>query len=275
MPSTPTPRRNPRPEPSAAEIVLVRREGTVATVTLNRPDKLNALNKAMWRRLGEVMRDLSADDAVRVVVLHGQGEWAFSPGADIAEFAERRADSIQAKAYGAIMHETMYAIAECRQPTVALIHGVCVGGGLEVALTCDIRICGASARFGVPINRLGLVMAYPEIEALIDLVGRSIALEILFEGRVFDAAEALAKRLVNRVVPDDQVDAEAHAAAQRIAEGAPLVNRWHKKFAARLNDPRPLSQAELDEGYACFDSEDFKTGFRAFLQKRKPEFSGS
>jgi enoyl-CoA hydratase/carnithine racemase len=173
------------------------------------------------------------------------------------------------------MHEAMYAIAECRHPTVAQIHGICVGGGLEVALTCDIRICGASARFGVPISRLGLVMAYPEIEALIDLVGRSTALEILFEGRVFDAAEALAKRLVNRVVPDDRVAAEAMATATRIAEGAPLVNRWHKKFAARLNDPRPLSQAELDEGYACFDTEDFKTGFRAFLQKRKPEFEGS
>lgn len=274
-PATPSPRRNPRAEPSAAEIVLVRREGAVATVALNRPDKLNALNRAMWRRLGEVMRELSADDAVRAIVLRGQGERAFSPGADIAEFAEQRADAVQAKAYGAIMHEAMYAIAECRHPTVALIQGICVGGGLEVALTCDIRIAGASARFGVPINRLGLVMAYPEIEALIDLVGRSAALEILFEGRVFDAAEALAKRLVNRVVPDDLVAAEAMATAARIAEGAPLVNRWHKKFAARLNDPRPLSQAELDEGYACFDTEDFRIGFRAFLQKRKPEFEGS
>jgi enoyl-CoA hydratase/carnithine racemase len=212
---------------------------------------------------------------VRAIVLRGRGEKAFSPGADISEFAEQRADAAQAKAYGAVMHEAMYAIAECRHPTVAQIHGICVGGGLEVALTCDIRICGASARFGVPISRLGLVMAYPEIEALIDLVGRSTALEILFEGRVFDAAEALAKRLVNRVVPDDRVAAEAMATATRIAEGAPLVNRWHKKFAARLNDPRPLSQAELDEGYACFDTEDFKTGFRAFLQKRKPEFEGS
>jgi len=273
-PARPNPRKSSGPEPSAAEIVAVRREGWIATVTLNRPDKLNALNKAMWRRLGEVMRELSADDAVRAVVLRGAGEKAFSPGADITEFAEQRADSRQAKAYGALMHEAMYAIAECRHPTIALIQGVCVGGGLEVALCCDIRICGASARFGVPINRLGLVMAYPEIEALIGLVGRSTALEMLFEGRIFDTAEAAAKRLVNRVVADDQVADEAMACALGIAEGAPLVNRWHKKFAARLNDPKPLSQAELDESYACFDSEDFRIGYRAFLQKRKPEFGG-
>ncbi|MBM3599083.1 MAG: enoyl-CoA hydratase/isomerase family protein [Alphaproteobacteria bacterium] len=273
-PASPAPRK-PRPDPSPADIVLVRREGWVATVTLNRPDKLNALNKVMWRRLGEIMRELSADDAVRVVVLRGAGDKAFSPGADIAEFSDQRADAGQAKRYGAIMHETMYAIAECRHPTVALIQGICVGGGLEIALCCDIRIAGAGARLGVPINKLGLVMAYPEIEALIGLVGRSTALEILFEARVFDAAEALSKRLVNRVVPDAKVVEEAYATASRIADGAPLVNRWHKKFAARLNDPKPLSQAEMDEGYACFDTEDYRIGYRAFLQKRKPEFGGS
>jgi enoyl-CoA hydratase/carnithine racemase len=126
----------------------------------------------------------------------------------------------------------------------------------------------------VPIARLGLVMAPPELEGLIDLVGRATALEILLEGRVFGAEEALRKGLVTRVVPDDRVEAEAYAAARRIADGAPLVARWHKRFARRLADPRPLAEAELDEGYACYGTEDFRTGYRSFLEKRKPAFEG-
>ena len=141
-------------------------------------------------------------------------------------------------------------------------------------MMCDLRICGESSRFGVPINRLGLTMAYPEIKALIGLVGRSTALEILFEGRVFGAVEALQKRLVNRVVADDKVEEESYATARRIAEGAPLVNRWHKKFAERLSDLEPLTDAEFAEGYASFDTEDYQTGFRSFLAKSKPVFKG-
>ncbi|MBM3541106.1 MAG: enoyl-CoA hydratase/isomerase family protein, partial [Alphaproteobacteria bacterium] len=126
----------------------------------------------------------------------------------------------------------------------------------------------------VPINRIGIVMAYPEMAALIGLVGRAVALEILFEGRVFDAAEALAKGLVNRVVPDARVFEDAAIAARRIAEGAPLVNRWHKKFARRLAERRPLSPAEEAEGFATFGTEDYREGVRAFLAKDKPRFTG-
>jgi enoyl-CoA hydratase/carnithine racemase len=126
----------------------------------------------------------------------------------------------------------------------------------------------------VPIKNLGLVMAYGEMQALIDLAGRATALEMLLEGRVFGAAEAKEKGLVTRVVPDAEVEAEALAAATRIAEGAPLVARWHKKFARRLADPRPLTEEEYDEGFACFGTEDFQTGYRAFLAKKKPAFGG-
>jgi enoyl-CoA hydratase/carnithine racemase len=157
---------------------------------------------------------------------------------------------------------------------VAQIHGICVGGGLEIAGLCDLRICGESSRFGVPINRLGLVMAYAEIGSLIALAGEAVALEILLEGRVFDAAEAKDKGLVTRVVADDQVEAEAKATAQRIAEGAPLVARWHKKFVRRLESGEPLLKEEIDESYACYGTEDFRTGYRAFLAKTKPEFEG-
>jgi enoyl-CoA hydratase len=257
-----------------SETILIQRDGPLATVVMNRPQKLNALTKPMWQRLGEVIGELSADDDVRCIVLRGAGDKAFAPGNDISEFENERSNVEQARAYGAIMHRTLAAFEHCRHPLLALIKGICVGGGLEIAANCDLRICGESSRFGIPISKLGLVMAYAELRGLLALVGRATALEILLEGRVFDAREAMAKGLVTRIVPDDKVEEEAYATAQRIAEGAPLVARWHKKFIERLADPRPLSPAELDEGFACFGTEDFDIGYRAFLNKSKPEFKG-
>ena len=257
-----------------ADTILVQKDGPIATVVLNRPEKLNALTRPMWKRLGKVFEELSADDGVRCIVIRGAGTKAFAPGNDISEFATERSSVEQARAYGADMRRTIEAIDNCRHPVVAQIHGICVGGGLEIAGLADIRICGESSRFGVPINKLGLVMAYAEIGSLIALAGESAALEILLEGRVFDAREAKDKGLVTRVVPDGEVESEARATAQRIADGAPLVARWHKKFARRLRDSRPLTAAEYDEGFACFGTEDFQIGYRAFLAKEKPGFKG-
>jgi enoyl-CoA hydratase/carnithine racemase len=254
--------------------VYFTREGAIATVVLNNPARLNAMSFGMWARLGEIMRELDADLSLRAIILRGAGEKAFAAGADISEFETTRANARAAKDYGEKIDATMRSVHECRHPTLAMIHGACVGGGLEVASQCDLRICGESSRFGIPINKLGLVVAYGEMAALVDLVGRATTLEILLEGRVFGAAEAKEKRLVTRVVPDAKVEEETMAAAHGIAAGAPLVARWHKKFARRLADPRPLSQAELDEGYACFDTEDYRVGFQAFLAKEKPEFKG-
>jgi enoyl-CoA hydratase/carnithine racemase len=254
--------------------VYFQRDGSIATVVLNNPEKMNAMSFDMWMRLGEIMRELEADETVRCIVLRGAGEQAFAAGADISEFEKVRTNSKVAKDYGTKIEGTMRAVKECRHPTVAMIHGVCVGGGLEIASQCDLRICGASSRFGIPINKLGLVVGYGEMAALVDLVGRATALEILLEGRVFGAEEAKQKGLVNRVVADDQVGTEALAAAARIANGAPLVARWHKKFARRLADPRALTETERDEGYACFDTEDYRIGFKAFLAKTKPGFKG-
>ncbi len=256
------------------ETLLVERDGPIATVVLNRPEKLNALTRPMWQALGDAVRALSADDAVRCILIRGAGERAFSPGNDISEFSTVRSNKAQAREYGKVMHATAQALAECRHPLVAQIHGICVGGGLEIAALTDIRICGSSSRFGAPIKNLGLVMAYAEMAPLVRLVGRSVALEILLEGRIFDAAEAKDKGLVTRVVADDQVAAEARAVAERIAGGAPLAARWHKKFAKRLAEGGPLTPAELDECFDCFDTEDFRIGYSAFLAKKKPEFVG-
>lgn len=256
------------------DTVYLERDGAIATVVLNRPDKMNAMTRDMWLKLGAIMRQLNADDSVRCIVLRGAGQKAFAAGADIAEFEQTRSNAQVAKEYGRQVAGTMHEITRARHPTVALIHGACVGGGLEVAAHCDMRIAGASARFGVPIKKLGLVVAYDEMAGLLALAGRAATLEILLEGRVFGAEEAFAKGLVNRVVPDDKVDEETYAAARRIAEGAPLVAQWHKKFALRLADPRPLTEEEYDESYACFETEDFREGAAAFIAKRTPQFKG-
>ena len=254
--------------------ILLALDGAIATVTINAPERLNALNLPMWQQMKETFEALSADDDLRCIVLTGAGEKAFAAGADIAEFENERSNMDQARIYGARVADALATVAGCRHPVVALIQGACVGGGMELICCADMRIAGAGCRFGIPVNRLGLVVAYDELRGLVELVGKAVALEIALEGRVFGAEEALAKGIVNRLVPDDQVEEEAYAAARRIAAGAPLVARWHKKFVNRLLDPTPLSPAENDESFACFGTEDFQTGYKAFLAKEKPEFDG-
>ena len=259
---------------SPAPPVLVSRDAAIATVVLNRPHKLNALTRPLWRRLGEVFTELSADNTLRCIILRGAGEQAFSPGNDISEFATERNDPAQAKEYAQLIHATAQALDDCRHPVVAQIHGICVGGGLMLASLCDLRVCGQSSRFGVPIKNLGLVMAYPELMPIVRLVGADKAKELLLEGRILGASEALAGGLVSRVVADAEVQSAAQAAAQRIADGAPLAARWHKQFIRRLRDPRPLTAAESQECFDCFATEDFQIGYHAFLAKTKPEFHG-
>jgi enoyl-CoA hydratase/carnithine racemase len=261
-----------------SDSILLTRDGAIATITLNKPERMNALDRGMWERIGSIMGELGADESLRCIVLRGatmEGKpRAFAAGADIAEFKTERADSKQATDYGNAVHHSMQAVRACPHPTVALIEGACIGGGLEIAAMCDIRICGESSRFGIPIKKLGLTMAYGELMGLLAVAGPSAALEILLEGRVFGAAEALAKGLVTRVVPDDQVEAEAMKSARNIAEGAPLVARWHKKFIRKLTYEAQLSKEEWAEGFACFDTADYREGSSAFVAKRAPTFTG-
>jgi len=254
--------------------ILTERDGAIATVTINNPTRLNAISMAMWARLGEVMSALAAEEDLRCIVVRGAGGKAFAAGADISNFQTERGTPEQAAKYHRTINVAMDATLQCRHPVVALIEGVCVGGGLEFAAACDIRICGESSRFGVPIKWLGLTMNYGELKCLLDLVGPAVAREILLEGEVFGAARAKEMGLVNRVVPDAEVEREAYAAAQRIAEGAPLAARWNKKFIRRLLDPRPLTPEEDAESYAAMATEDYRIGVEAFLAKRRPKFKG-
>ncbi|WP_342639981.1 enoyl-CoA hydratase/isomerase family protein [Rhodoligotrophos ferricapiens] len=254
--------------------IIVERSENRAIVTINRPEKMNAFTVPMYQRFAAVLEDLSADGGIRCIVVQGGGDRAFCAGSDIGEFDSDRQGSVQGKEYAEDTVGALVNLKDCRHPTVAKIRGVCVGGGLELAASCDIRICSSDSRFGIPPNRLGLALDYDELNVLCDLIGRRRALEMLLEGRIFGAEEAYHLGLVTRVVAPEALDEEIETTVRRITEAAPLSNRWHKAFIKRLADPRPLSQAERDEPYRCFDTEDYREGTTAFNEKRKPRFVG-
>lgn len=248
-------------------------QGEIATLTLNNPDKLNAINLSMWQQLSENMSRISTDHGIRCVVLRGAGEQAFAAGGDLEEFVTGRATLEQALHYHGEVAKALNAIADCPHPTVALIKGACIGGGLEIAGVCDLRIAGESARFGAPINKLGFSMYPGEMEGLLRLAGPAVIKEILLEGRILSATEAYEKGLLTRVVKDGQVEDEAYASARRICAGAPLVAGWHKQWIRRLLDNRPLTDEEKAASFAFLETADYKEGLSAFLEKRKPVFT--
>lgn len=253
--------------------IRIERDDVLATVTISNPAKMNALNVAMWSALAHAFTVLSEDESLRCVIVRGD-QRNFTSGADVEEFSSVRSTMAQGIRYHTeTIGEALQAISECVHPTIAAIEGVCVGGGLEIASVCDLRIASQDARFGIPINRLGFPLAPRELQYVLQLAGKATTLEILLEGRLFDAAEAREKGLVNRVVTD--VAAEARRTAQRIAQGAPLAARMNKKMVRRLTPPpEPLSQQELQDAFAFLASQDYREGVQTFLAKRTPVFSG-
>lgn len=247
--------------------------GAIARVTLSNPGKRNALNVAMWRELARVFQQLDQDQALRCVIVGGDGE-NFAAGADIAEFANVRSTPEQGVRYHTdLVAGALDAIVSCRHPVVAAIEGACVGGGLEIACACDLRIASPESRFGIPINRLGFALAPQELQHLLTLTGPAVARELLLEGRMFDAVEAKAKGLLHRIA--DPVRREATATAERIAQGAPLAARANKMLIRRLSaQATPLSDDELQATFSCLSSDDYREGVQAFLEKRTPHFSG-
>lgn len=253
--------------------VRLDRNDAIATVTLSNPGKLNAVDVAMWESLAEVFARLSQDETLRCVIVRGdQGN--FAAGADIEEFPQVRNGTPQGMQYHRhTIARALDAIAGCLHPTIAAIEGVCVGGGLEIACACDLRIAAPDARFGIPVNRLGFSLAPDELRHLLQLAGQAATLEILLEGRVFPAAEARDKGLLHRIVSD--VPLEAENTAKRIAQGAPLAARANKKMVRRLSSQPPaLSEQEYAEAFAILDSQDYRDGVQAFLHKTKPIFQG-
>ncbi len=247
-------------------------DGEIATLTLDNPGKLNAINLGMWQQIAAILQEISDDPSVRCLVIRGAGKDAFAAGGDLEEFVTGRATLEQALHYHGQVAAALNAIADCPHPTVALINGACIGGGLEIAGVCDLRIAGESARFGAPINRLGFSMYPCEMEGLLKLAGPAVMKEILLEGRILTATEAYEKGLVTRIVPDAQVEDEAYATARRICNGAPLVAGWHKQWIRRLMSGRPLNDEEKAASFAFLETEDYKEGLAAFLEKRKPVF---
>ena len=260
-------------ERSMSGTLLIARDGARLTLTMNRPERLNALGLAEWNRLGDALIDAAADATLRAVVITGAGK-AFAAGGDIEEFTRVRRTPAEAQAYDARVMRATRAIVDCPHPVIAAINGACVGGGLEIASMCDLRIAAASARFGIPVARLAMSAPPEEIPALVQLIGIDGALELLLEARFYGAAEALAKGLVTRVVADDALEAEIAGTVARIAAGGPLAARAHKRTVREWGRTRAVSRAAIDQAYACIASADFREGVDAFLAKRKPSFNG-
>jgi len=250
------------------------REGPIAWVTVNRPHAHNALNLDVWRGLAAAIGELGDDPATRVVILRGAGERAFISGADIREFDRVRGDADAARVYDDLSEATWRALEEAPKPVIAMINGLCYGGGVSVAASCDIRIAGESARFAIPALRLGLAYPVVAVDRLVRLIGPGSAADLLLTGRAIDAAEALRIGLVQRVVPDADLEEAVREAGCAAADGAPLTLAAHKleigQSMSHGRDRRPIDEALR----RCFESEDYREGVRAFLEKRPPRFTG-
>ena len=257
--------------------LLLEKDGPIGWIIFNQPEKRNAVSQEMWQQMPEHVGDLAADDAIRVVILRGAGEQAFVAGADISQFKDRRRNMADEEEYRRISAQGQEALARLGKPLLAMIHGYCVGGGVGIAITCDIRIAADDARFGIPAARLGLGYHYRGMEKLMTLVGPAYTKEIFFTARTdFTAQDALRMGLVNQVVPRAELLGYTREYAQRIARNAPLTLRSAKTTVEQLLRPSgERDLALLDKLIAdCFNSQDYQEGVRAFSEKRRPQFQG-
>lgn len=248
----------------------------VGWLTFNNPERRNAMSLEMWQGLGDAAEAFEADTAVRVVVMRGAGGKAFVSGADISEFEQHRANAQQKEAYGLIAARGHQGLATLTKPLIAMIDGFCIGGGLALALTADMRFASAGSRFGIPAAKLGLGYEYAGIAALARLVGPSVSKDILFSARFLEADEALRVGLVNAVFDGLELEQKVRDYAQRIAGNAPLTVHAAKQAVRVFERYSASADADTIEALVdrCFDSDDYREGRRAFLEKRAPHFKG-
>ena len=261
---------------SGIDKLIGEKDGAIGWITFNNPARHNAVSMSMWQALFDVVSEFAADDAVRVIVVKGAGERAFVSGADISEFEEKRSSPETTQAYNATSQRASKALKDVNKPTIAMIRGWCVGGGVSLALSCDLRIAAEGSTFAVPAAKLGLGYEFEGVRKLVDVVGPSFAREIFYTARQFSAAEALAMGLVNRVVPAEELQAYVCDYAATIGNNAPLTVASIKTLVGQaLKDESQrdmaLCQQVVDR---CFGSADYVEGRQAFMEKRKPKFSG-
>ena len=251
------------------------RDGAVATLTLDSPGKLNAISVAMWRALQQHALAISADASIHCVLVRGAGG-NFAAGADIEEFATERFDEKSGRAYHLdTLLPALHALIGVPQPVIAAIEGSCVGGGLEIAVACDVRIARADARFGVPVGRLGFPLALPELAEFLKLVGPGVAADVLLTNRLLHADEACRVGLIQRVAPADGFDTEVASAVGGVLAGSPLAARQNKAQIRSCLDKGGYTQAELETSFAFLSWHDYEEGVAAFLAKRPARFSGT
>ncbi len=257
--------------------MLSRKEGHVGYMIFNNPERHNAVSLDMWDAAGRIMDEFAKDDDVRVAVITGAGDKAFVSGADISRFESERANEEAQARYSAIATRANDLIYDFPKPTIAMIRGYCIGGGLGLAVCCDLRIASDNSKFGIPAAKLGLGYGYPGIKRLADLVGPSFTKEIFYTARQFDAAEALAMGLINRAVPADKLEAYVKDYTETIGANAPLTVNAVKFIANQTAvDESKRDLARCEAMYKrCFDSKDYIEGRRAFMEKRKPAFTGT
>ncbi len=256
--------------------MLARKDGRVGTMTFNNPERHNAVSLEMWQAAAKILEDFAADDQVRVVVLTGAGGKSFVSGADISKFEEERASREAVERYNAATEKVYSTVATYPKPTIAMIQGYCLGGGLNLAVCCDLRFCSEGSRFGLPAAKLGLGYGYPGLKRFIDTIGPAQTKDIFFSARQFGAAEALTMGLVNRVLPDSELASSVEEYAGTVAANAPLTVDAIKQIS--LEVLKPESERNLERAAQlvarCFASQDYVEGRRAFLEKRKPVFTG-